>query len=32
MKVGPTLVVVFAAILVVATVIAHLGSQIGLFG
>ncbi|MHA1936042.1 MAG: preprotein translocase subunit Sec61beta [Candidatus Thorarchaeota archaeon] len=31
-KVGPTLVVVFAAILVVATVIAHLGSQIGLFG
>ncbi|MHA1904143.1 MAG: preprotein translocase subunit Sec61beta [Candidatus Thorarchaeota archaeon] len=31
-KVGPTLVVVFAAILVVATVIAHVGSQVGLFG
>lgn len=31
-KVGPTLVVVFAGILVVATIIAHVGSQFGLFG
>ncbi len=31
-KVGPTLVVVFAGILVVATIIAHVGSQVGLFG
>ncbi len=30
-KVGPTLVVIFAAILVIATVVAHIGSQIGWF-
>ena len=29
-KVGPTLVVIFASMLVIATVIAHLAAQIGL--
>ena len=30
-KIGPTVVVVFASILMIATVVAHIGTQIGWF-